>query len=148
MYYYSPLNVNIFGATNMANEILHAYIYDESEAAKSGNNITSLLYKDLEEQGFIKAWEESRRTPGNRLTLCFDNYAGQNKNLMVIRFDLWIVDVGMFEIVEIMFLIASHTKNICDRRFKDLKKALHKADIFSMVKLLKLMNQNDKVKAI
>ena len=67
---------------------------------------------------------------------------------MVLRFGLWLVDMGMFEIVKIMFLIAGHTKNICDRRFKHLKKALHKADIFSMVKLLKLINESDKVKAI
>ena len=57
-YYYSPLTVNIFGVTDMATEILHAYIYDESEAAKGGNNVTSLLYKDLEEQGIIKAWKD------------------------------------------------------------------------------------------
>ena len=44
-YYYSPLTVNIFGITDMATEILHAYVYDEGEAAKGGNNVTSLLYK-------------------------------------------------------------------------------------------------------
>ena len=66
---------------------------------------------------------------------------------MVIRFGLWLVDMGIYDTVEIIFLIAGHTKNICDRRFKDLEKELHKSDIFSMRKLLELMNNSDKVKA-
>ena len=98
--------MNIFGITDMATEILHAHVYDEGEAKKGGNNVTSLLYKELKELGIFKAWQDSGKKPGKRLTLCFDNCAGQNKNRMVLRFGLWLVDLGMFELVEIMFLIA------------------------------------------
>ena len=115
---------------------------------KGGNNVASLLYKNLEVEGIIKEWEDSGNTPGKRLSLCFDNCPGQNKNKMVIRFGLWLVDMGIYETVEIIFLIAGHTKNICDRRFKDMKKDCHKEQIFSLVTLVKLMNKSDKVNAV
>ena len=46
------------------------------------------------------------------------------------------------------FLIAGHTKNICDRRFKDMKRDCRKMDVYSMETLVKLMNKNDKVNDI
>ena len=49
--------------------------------------------------------------------------------------------------MEIIFLIAGHTKLICDRRFKDMKKDCHREQIFSLVSLVKLMNKSDKVNA-
>ena len=79
--------------------------------------------------------------------MCFDNYPGQNKNKIVIRFGLWLVDIGIYDTVEIIFLIAGHTKNICDRRFKDMKKDCHKEQIFSLVTLVQLMNKSAKVNA-
>jgi hypothetical protein len=42
-YYYSPLSIFVFGITNYANEMLNAYVYDEGEAKKGGNNVCSLL---------------------------------------------------------------------------------------------------------
>ena len=38
-----------------------------------------------------------------------------------------------------MFLVAGHTKNICDRRFKDMKKECHNKDIISLCHLVDLM---------
>ena len=69
----------------------------------------------------IKEWEDSGKMAGKRLTLIFDNCSGQNKNNMVLRLGLWLLDMGIYEEVEVLFLKAGHTKNICDRRFKDLK---------------------------
>jgi hypothetical protein len=50
--------------------------------------------------------------PGARLTLIFDNCAGQNKNNNVLRLALYIVGVGLFLEVEIIFYIRSHTKTL------------------------------------
>ena len=147
-YYYSPLSIHVFGVCNYATELLNAYVYDESEGKKGGNNVASLLYKNLEVEGIIKDWKDSGKKPGKRLTLCFDNCPGQNKNKMVIRFGLWLVDMGIYDTVEIIFLIAGHTKNICDRRFKDMKKDCHKEQIFSLVTLVQLMNKSAKVNAV
>ena len=65
---------------------------------------------------------------------------------MVLRLPLWLVDIGLYDEVNIIFLIAGHTKNIADRLFKELKKDCHKSDIFSMSNLIDLMNNSDSVK--
>ena len=61
---------------------------------------------------------------------------------------LWLIDMGIFEEVEILFLKAGHTKNICDRRFKDMKKDCHNMDIFSMKTLITQMNKSEYVNTI
>jgi hypothetical protein len=59
----------------------------------------------------------------------FDNCAGQNKNRMIIRFMQYLIDSFIFKKIEVVFLIAGHTKNICDRRFKDFKKNFHPRNV-------------------
>ena len=116
--------------------MLNAHVYDEGEAKKGGNNICSLIYKNLVKEGIIKQWEDSGKIPGKRLSLGCDNCAGQNKNNIVLRMGLWLVGMGIFEEVEILFLKADHTKHICDRQFNNTKKNCHNMDIFSMKTLI------------
>ena len=75
-YYYSPLGVYIFGIVNYADEKMNAYCYHEGQGAKGGNNVCSLIYKNLEKLGIVKEWEESGKKPGRSLTLVFDNCGG------------------------------------------------------------------------
>ena len=138
-YYYSPLGVYVFGMANYATEHLHAYVYDEGEGAKGGNNVCSLVYKHLVEEGIIKEWEDSGKVAGESCTFVFDNCAGQNKNRMMLRLPMWLVDMGIYKKVQVVFLVAGHTKNICDRRFKDMKKECHNKDIISLSHLIDLM---------
>ena len=142
-YYYSPLGVYVFGIVNYADEKMNAYVYHEGEGAKGGNNVCSLVWKNLIDLGIIKEWEDSGKKPGRSLTLVFDNCGGQNKNHMVLRLPLWMVEIGLYKKVKIVFLIAGHTKNIADRLFKELKKDCHKSDIFDMVTLVKLMDGSE-----
>ena len=65
---------------------------------------------------------------------------------MVLLLPLWLVDIGLYEKVNVIFLIAGHTKNIADRLFKELKKDCHESDIFSMNNMIDLMNNSDSVK--
>ena len=58
---------------------------------------------------------------------------------MMLRLTMWLIDMGIYKKVLVVFLIAGHTKNICDRRFKDMKKDCHHSDIFSLSKQLALM---------
>ena len=124
---------------------MNVYVYHEGVGAKGGNNVCSLVYKNLEDCGIIKEWKASGKKPGRSLTLVFDNCGGQNKNHVMLRMPLWLIDIGLYKAVEVGFFIAGHTKNVCDRLFKDLKKDCHKADIFSLKVLVTLMNNNDKV---
>ena len=47
-YYLSPLCVNVFGVVNCATDRMNAYTYHEGEGGKGGNNVVSLLWKNLE----------------------------------------------------------------------------------------------------
>ena len=77
-YYYSPLSIYIFGMANYATEHLHAFVYDEGEGAKGGNNVASLVHKYLVEEGIMKEWDDSGTIPGESCSFVYDNCAGQN----------------------------------------------------------------------
>ena len=104
-YYYSPLGIYIFGIVNYATEKMNAYVYHEGVGAKGGNNVCSLVYKNLEDCGIIKEWKESGKKPGKSLSLVFDNCGGQNKYHVMLRMSLWLIDMGLYKAVEGIFLL-------------------------------------------
>ena len=55
------------------------------------------------------------------LSVFCDNCGGQNKNNTVLRMAVFLVEMGYFKEVEVVFLIVRHTKNACDRLFNMLK---------------------------
>ena len=114
-YYYSPLNISCFGCTAFATDVLGTFIYNEGEGWKGGNHVCSLIFQKLKDD------KSQKYGPAKQLSLVFDNCAGQNTNRMVLIFGQYHIDLKVFQRVEIKFLIMCHTKNICDRRFKDLK---------------------------
>lgn len=58
-----------------------------------------------------------------------------------MRFGQYLVDIGIFREVEIIFLITGHTKNICDRRFKDLKQNFHHRNVYTFNQLTAVMRE-------
>ena len=140
-YYYSPLIVNCFGCTDLATDILDAFIYNEGEGRKGGNNVCSLIYKKLKDDGIID--KSKMMGPAKKLSLVFDNCAGQNKNRMVLRLGQYLIDTEIFKRVEIIFLIMGHTKNICDRRFKDLKNKFHHRNVYTMQQLVNTLSEGN-----
>ena len=111
-YYYSPVNVNIFGIVDASVKggALDAYVYHEGQGAKGGNNVASMLMLYLKRRGWLK-----RDEPGKELTIIMDNCVGQNKNNMVLRLANLLVECKFFFDVYFAFYIAGHTKNLCDR---------------------------------
>ena len=73
----------------------------------------------------------------------FDNCGGQNKNRIVLRFAQYLVDIDIFLTVNVIFLIMGHTKNICDRRFKDLKKMFHSKNVYTYRQLIQVLGQDN-----
>ena len=138
-YYYSPRGIFIFGLVDLSNEILSAYVYPEGEGKKGGNNVSSLIYKFLVDAGFFTL--AKNEGPGKRLSIIFDNCAGLNKNRMVVRFAQYLVDCQIFREVEMIFLITGHTKNVCDRRFKDLKHNFHHRNVYNFDQLISVMRE-------
>ena len=138
VYYYSPLNINVFGTCDYSTELMEAFIYNEGEGKKGGNNVVSMIEMTLKNKGVFKDAKE--KGPGECLTLVFDNCGGQNKNRMVLRYLLYLVESNVFKTVEAVFLVAGHTKNVCDRLFKELKRGFHYKNVYTMNQLMSVCN--------
>lgn len=148
-YYYSPLSLYLFGIVDACQETerLHAYCYHEGDGAKGGNNVVSMInrYLDME-----KGMPRSRMTVtgnawGKHLVLVCDNCSGQNKNKMMIRYILYLVETKKFAKVSLVFLIAGHTKNPCDRMFNLLKKGYRRRNLFDVDSTISVLNENELV---
>ena len=142
-YYYSPLNVNVFGIvdSNTQTEKLVAYCYHEGEGGKGGDNVNTMLYDFLEKQNLLIGG-------GKHLVLVCDNCPGQNKNRMVIRFIVWLVEKGYFQTVSLLFLVVGHTKNPCDRLFNLLKAGYRNRNIYNVPDLIKILDENPLCSAV
>ena len=105
---------------------------------KGGYNVVSLLDQALGNKGVLKNAQENG--PGEYLTPVFDNCGGQNKNRMVLRYLLYLVEKKVYKTVEAVFLVAGHTKNVCDRLFKQLKGGFHYNNVYTMNQLICVCN--------
>ena len=137
-YYFSPLTINVFGICDYATKHLNAYVYTEAEGKKGGNNVASLVHKFLTQKGVFD--DAKKYGPGKCLSLVFNNCGGQNKNRMVLRYILYLVEIKVYKTVEIIFLVCGHTKNICDRLFKELKRDFHHKNIYNIDHMLCALN--------
>ena len=128
-YYMSPLTVLLFGvvdnATADGRDRMNAYTWQEFEGDRGTNNITLCLLADLKNR-----WLLSR--PNYRtLTYIADNCGDQNKNKIVIRFLMWLVECRIFPEVKICLLVKGHMKNAAaGRLFTLLKLSYHRKNIY------------------
>jgi hypothetical protein len=121
-YYYSPVNGYCFGVVDAScrPSQLNAHIYLEDQGRKGGDNVASLLWKQLKLKGLIPEDNSKPTTAAKELNLVFDNCGGQNKNNMVLRMLLLLVKRGVCKVARAIFLIRGHTKNDCDCWFTAL----------------------------
>jgi hypothetical protein len=142
-YYFSPLTVNCFGLANVGFEkaLLFTYIYHEGEAKKGGNNVASLIYKYLDDQGLINRGRAARK----ELNIVMDNCGGQNKNCFVLRLAVLFIELKYYRTVNIIFLVAGHTKNAADRLFNLLKIQYRKSQVYTVEQLVDVLNTNQYV---
>ena len=146
-YYMSPIKVFIFGIVNctFAGGSLQAYIYNEGQGAKGGDNVASLIMLFLKKQGWLEDPDESELGTGQELTVIMDNCPGQNKNNTVLRLPLLLVEAGYFKKVNCMFYIVGHTKNICDRWFNTLKKKYRTANLYALEHLKVALSTHERI---
>ena len=138
-YYFSPLTINVFGVVDCSVEhgILSAHVYDKGKGKKGGDNVASLLMKELKCKNLLRDDE-----CGGELTIIMDNCAGQNKNNMVLRLSAYLVEAKFFKKVSFVFYIVGHTKNCADRWFNILKKNYRKENIYTNQQLLSAMRHS------
>ena len=138
-YYCVPKNVFCFGCANLSVSpvVMAAYAYCEETGNKGGNNVASLVLHDLGRRGYL-----SSETPGKEYNQLFDNCGGQNKNRMVLRLALYLVEAGFFDKVLILFYIKGHTKNACDRLFNEMKREYRDNNVYTFSQLLNQIDQS------
>ena len=96
-----------------------------------------------------KVFEDAERLgPGKALTMVFDNCGGQNKNRIVLRYALYLVEKRIYKSVKIVFLVCGHTKNVCDRMFKELKQKFHHKNVYTMSQLVTILGWSPLVHVI
>lgn len=144
----TPLKVYVFGVVNCATGKLSAFTYEEQEGAKGGNNVASLLYKQILQEVVAPPCVAVPSKPIKELNVVMDNCAGQNKNKMVMRLLTVLVKRGICKVANAIFLAKGHTKNPCDRMFNLLKKGYRKENMYTFKQVLPVLNQNRNVKAI
>jgi hypothetical protein len=80
--------------------------------------------------------------PGLELNIVFDNCSGQNKNNTVLKYLLWVSEMGYFRKVNFVFLIVGHTKNSADRLFNALKLDYQMQNIYTVKQLLQVLGRS------
>ena len=142
-YYFSPLSIYCFGICDAVTSHLSAFVYDESQGGKGGNNVASLLLQYVREN-FV----DPNLGPMMELNIVMDNCAGQNKNRMVIRMASYMLELQYFKRINLIFLVKGHTKNMCDRMFNSMKQRYHHRNIYTLEDTYKILNLDDKVTVI
>jgi hypothetical protein len=77
-----------------------------------------------------------------------DNCGGQNKNKFVLRLAPLFVELRYYRRVNIIFLVAGHTKNAADRLFNLLKQQYRKCQVYTMSQLQETLDENTYVECI
>jgi uncharacterized membrane protein len=71
-----------------------------------------------------------------------DNCGGQNKNNHVLILAPSLVELGFFKTVNMLFLIVGHTKNVCYRRFNNLKKVYNKSNVYTLHQAIEVLGRS------
>ena len=133
-YYFSCCSMFCFGVSDVVRETrpqLFVHCYQEGEGEKSSDNVASLIMQALHDQGFIKLDDHGTPIHSHWLTIAADNCSSQNKNNMVIQLVPWLVEKGFYKEMELLFYVRSHTKNVCDCMFNQLKAGFHNCNIYT-----------------
>ena len=126
-------------------QLLHAYLYDEGVSGCGGDNVTSLILKNLHDGGIL----DRTKGPGGKLVVGMDNYPSQNKNNHLLwTLCVWLVEKEYFDEVLCLFLVKGHTNNPADHLFNSLKRFYPQQNIKTFNHLFRVLDQSDDVNAL
>jgi len=60
-YYYSPLNINVFGVYNCGSKHMNSFLYPQYESGKGGDDVCSLLWLNLLKNGINPKCNKCRK---------------------------------------------------------------------------------------
>lgn len=141
LFFKSPRKVHIFGVCNIGN-FPHTqqtnYIIDEGEMpddGKQGKGVNCTLSLVL--HAILKYNREEKK-----LVVTCDNCVGQNKNNYSLFFYSWLIDRGIYDEIELNFMIPGHTKFICDGGFGLIKILYRKSKVNTVDDVVSIVNHS------
>ena len=84
---------------------------------------------------------------GCNLVLHADNCSRQNKNRFVLWYLTWRIIMKMDNSIKLCFLIAGHTKNVCDGSLGHVKRHLKSKNVYNPFEMMDVINNSSKTTA-
>jgi hypothetical protein len=152
-YYLTPAKLEGFGVADVSYlgddgsdaDHLYFHCYQEGYGAKGGLNVASMIVKTMNKIGVLKHDDSGAPVRGKELNIVMDNCGGQNKNNFVLLLAPYLVEMGYFKTVNMLFLVVGHTKNVCDRRFNNLKQEYHRSQVFTIDQAVGILGRSKHV---
>lgn len=146
LHFITGLKFDMFGISS-SNENRN-YIFGLPEGhwpnEKTANAVVSMLHHVLScQRQYGRGGAVSRK-----LVLHADNCAGQNKNLFVLWYLSWRVMMGLDDEVTLFFLVAGHTKNVCDGAFGQVKRRLAHQDAITPAEMMHVIDNSSTTTSI
>ena len=133
LYFASQRSIRLFSVRDDGAGIQYNFLYDEGDGGKGGNYVASMLTLFL--------LDLSTQFKARRILLNADNCCSQNKNNIV----LWVLDLlvmlGIFDQIELKFLVKGHTHCTVDGGHGLIKKEWRKRNIFSIKQAKKAIEE-------
>jgi len=124
LYFVSQRSVQLFSIRDDGANIQYNFLYDEGDGGKGGNYVSSMLTLFL--------LDLSKQFKTRSVLLNADNCCSQNKNNIVLwTLELFIM-LGIFDHIELKFLVKGHTHCTVDGGHGLIKKEWRKRDVFSI----------------
>ncbi|KAG7361881.1 hypothetical protein IV203_025547 [Nitzschia inconspicua] len=152
-YFLTPAKLEGFGVADVSHvgddgkeaDHLYFHCYQEGDGAKGGTNVASMIMKTLKKTEIIRTDENGGALRAKELNIVMDNCAGQKKNNYVLLLAPYLVEMGYFTTVNMLFLVVGHTKNVCDRRFNNLKQVYHNSQVFTTDQAVEVLGSSEYV---
>eukprot|EP00171_Calliarthron_tuberculosum_P002461 IDg2461t1 len=138
LHFVTGLKFDIFGisSSNLGKTYLFGLAEGHWKGGKSADEVLSML--------FFAIWQykSNPRTAGaTRLVLHADNCGGQNKNRFVLWFCSMLTILKVFDEVCLHFLVAGHTKNVCDGTFGNVKKLFRARNVYTPKDMMQILEE-------
>jgi len=133
LYFVSQRAVQLFSIRDDGAGVQYNFLYDEGDGGKGGNYVASMLtlfLLDLSSQFKIRS-----------VLLNADNCCAQNKNNIVLWVLELLVMLGIFDHIELKFLVKGHTHCSVDGGHGLIKKEWRKRDVFSIKQAKKVIEE-------
>lgn len=138
LHYVTGLKFDIFGisSSNDGKTFLFGLPEGYWTGDKGANEVLSMVMYAIR-----KLKDEAKTSSARRLVIHADNCGGQNKNRWVLWFCAMLTICNIFDEVTLHFLIAGHTKNVCDGAFGNVKKLFRVSDVYNPRDMMNILRE-------